>query len=164
MRIVAPALAASMAACTELNGQPLAQTSHATQEPPSHIWPLGHWSADEQAVQTWLTQMGVGLLHEPQLTFWPQLFWTVPQEPGAHGFVGVQPQAPAVPPPPQVSGAVQLTQAPPAVPQTASVVPAKQMPPSQQPVPLHGTEQVPSPWQVAQPPQLSPSQEQMPSA
>jgi hypothetical protein len=47
------------------------------------------------------------------------LFWTVPQTPAVHGFVGVQAQLPPL----QASPPVQATHASPPVPQAVSLVP-----------------------------------------
>src|SRR3954469_1405598 len=64
--------------------------------------------------------------HGLQVTAWPQLFGAVPHVP-AHVTdtdCGVQPQTPAVPPPPQVTPVpVQVVQFPPPVPQASRLVP-----------------------------------------
>ena len=146
---------------------PAQQSAHGAQTPALQLWqagqlsthcpPLQHWApghgfAPSQAVQTWLTQIGVGFSQPPQLTFCPQLFSTVPQTPAVQGSAGVQPQTPGVPglPPPHVSGRVQLTQAAPPVPHVALLSPCSQVVPAQHPLPPQGSEQVPSPWQVSQ--------------
>lgn len=57
------------------------------QQPPS-----GQGLEPEQAVQTWLTQIGVaGLPQPPHSMACPQRFGTVPQTPAVHGSFGVQP-------------------------------------------------------------------------
>lgn len=107
----------------------------------------------------------LGEVHAPQSTTSPQLLVTLPQLFGPQGSTGVQPQTPGEPglPPPQVSGAVQPSQGAPLTPQAALLVPCSQVEPAQQPLPPHGVEHVPFPWQVAQAAQPGPQTSPQPS-
>jgi hypothetical protein len=81
------------------------------------------------------------VLHVPFWQLWPlgQLpVWQVPPQPSsapqtASAHSGVQPQAPGLPPPPQVSGAMHVTHATPPTPHWASVAGETQTPLAQQP-------------------------------
>jgi hypothetical protein len=93
------------------------------------------WQVVPQVPSAWQVRHWAGS-QVPQVTESPQLLVAVP-----HVLVpqvvaldsAVQPQTPAVPPPPHVLGAVQVAQAP-LVPQAALVFPGWQFPlPSQQP-------------------------------
>jgi hypothetical protein len=97
---------------------PAQQSAHGAQTPLAQLWqdgqlathcpplqqPLGQGCSFEQAVQTLFTQIGLGLLQPPQVTFASQLSSTTPQTPAVHGSFGVQPHSRGVPPPPQVRG------------------------------------------------------------
>ena len=113
----------------------------ALQRPASQILSLPHWLLRVHAAQTLSVQIGVGLLQEPQSSVTPQPSLIEPQVfPCAWHVVGVQPQLPGVPPPPQVWGAVQLPQVPSQPsgphafpPQSGTQAQARHVPPSQQP-------------------------------
>jgi hypothetical protein len=96
-----------------LKPQPAEVVQVVLQLPRSQALPLPHWVSLVHAAQTLSVQIGVGFLQVPQVSSASHPSLIVPQVLFcAVQVVGVQPQTPSVPSPPQVWGAVQVPHEP----------------------------------------------------